>query len=208
MDKHVGISEKDKKLAAVSKKLLKLSGTALYRYRVENKYMPVPGEGNSNAQVMFVGEAPGEKEAQTGRPFVGASGKQLDKLLVSVGLSRQDVFITSVVKDRPPKNRDPLPEEIALYGPLLIAQINIIQPRVVATLGRYALQYLLSYYGSPSAGRIISVLHGKPIRVVAAYGELVLMPLYHPAVVLYGQKLRQVLLEDFRVLKKLLRQKV
>jgi DNA polymerase len=174
---------------------------------MQNGYMPVPGEGSLDARVMFVGEAPGEKEAKTGRPFVGASGKQLDKLLESIKLSRESVFITSVVKDRPPKNRDPLPEEIALYGPLLIAQIDIIQPTVVGTLGRYSLQYLLHYYKSALAGQTISTLHGQPIAVSASYGGLVIMPLYHPAVVLYGQKLKQTLFDDFQALKKLLRKK-
>lgn len=200
--------KKNKKLAALNKKLLKLSGSSLYAYRLEHAYLPVPGEGSSNAQVMFIGEAPGEKEARTGRPFVGASGKQLDKLLATIGLSRENVFITSVVKDRPPKNRDPWPEEIALYGPLLLAQIGIIQPRVIATLGRYSLQYLLSRYKAPQAGQTISALHGKPIPVVEKYGNVIILPLYHPAVVLYGQKLRQALLDDFQVLKKLLRKKV
>lgn len=207
MAKQLDNTKKDKQLGRLNKKLLTLSGTALYRYRLENKYLPVPGEGSSNARVMFIGEAPGEKEAQTGRPFVGASGKQLDKFLESIKLSREAVFITSVVKDRPPKNRDPLPEEIALYGPLLISQINIIQPTVVATLGRYSLQYLLHFYKSPLAGQTISALHGKPIEVNAPYGQLTILPLYHPAVVLYGQKLRQTLYDDFQVLKRLLRKK-
>lgn len=201
-------SEKEKRIKRLNAKLQKLQGSDLYAYRIQNNYLPVPGEGGLDARVMFVGEAPGEKEAKTGRPFVGASGKQLDKLLESIKLSRESVFITSVVKDRPPKNRDPLPEEIALYGPLLIAQINIIQPTVVATLGRYSLQYLLSYYTLPEAGQTISVLHGKPIVISASYGRLVLMPLYHPAVVLYGQKLKQTLFDDFQTLKKLLRKKV
>lgn len=204
---HMSFAEKDKKLATVNKRLGTLSGTLLYKYRLQNQYIPVPGEGNSNARVMFVGEAPGEKEAKTGRPFVGASGKQLDKLLTTVGLSRESVFITSVVKDRPPENRDPRPEEIALYGPLLLAQIDIIQPRVIATLGRYSLQYLLTHYQAAQAGQAISVLHGKPIPVVEKYGNVTILPLYHPAVVLYGQKLRRVLFDDFLVLERLLSKK-
>ncbi len=201
-------NEKEQKIKRLHAKLEKLQGTDLYTYRMQNNYVPVPGEGSLNAQVMFVGEAPGEKEAKTGRPFVGASGKQLDKLLESIKLSRESVFITSVVKDRPPKNRDPLPEEVALYGPLLIAQIHIIQPTIVATLGRYSLQYLLHYYKSSLAGQTISTLHGQPIVVSAPYGRLSIMPLYHPAVVLYGQKLKQTLFDDFQTLKKLLRKKV
>lgn len=200
-------NEKEQKIKRLNTKLQKLQGTELYTYRVQNQYMPVPGEGSLDARVMFVGEAPGEKEAKTGRPFVGASGKQLDKLLESIKLSRESVFITSVVKDRPPKNRDPLPEEVALYGPLLVAQIHIIQPTVVATLGRYSLQYLLHYYKSALAGQPISMLHGQPIVVPASYGSLVIMPLYHPAVVLYGQKLKQTLFDDFQTLKILLRKK-
>ena len=168
----------------------------------------VPGEGPANAELMLIGEGPGFHEDNQGKPFVGASGQFLTELLSKAGYKREDVFIANVVKCRPPNNRDPLPEEIALYGPLLIAQINIIQPTVVATLGRYSLQYLLSYYTLPEAGQTISVLHGKPIVISASYGRLVLMPLYHPAVVLYGQKLKQTLFDDFQTLKKLLRKKV
>jgi DNA polymerase len=156
---------------------------------------------------MFVGEAPGKKEAETGKPFIGAAGKQLDKLLASIGLAREEVFITSVVKDRPPENRDPLPEEIAAYGPFLIKQIEIIQPKVLVALGRYALQYLLQYLRSPELGKTISTLHGRPIAGHASYGPVTLLPLYHPAVVLYGSKHRDTLYKDFLVLKKILRQK-
>lgn len=198
-------NDREQELKRLNTKLQKLQGTELYAYRMQNQYMPVPGEGSLNARVMFVGEAPGEKEAQTGRPFVGASGKQLDKLLASINLSRSDVFITSVVKDRPPKNRDPLPEELEVYGPLLIKQIEVIQPQIIVTLGRISLQYLLNHFRAAEAGQTISALHGKPIAVQAEYGKIVILPLYHPAVVLYGQKLRHVVVEDFQVLKKLLR---
>lgn len=200
-------STKEKQLAALNKKLEKFSGTSLHEYRVENGYKTVPGEGSSDAVVMFVGEAPGENEAKTGRPFIGAAGKQLDKLLESIKLKREEVFITSVVKDRPPKNRDPLPEEIAAYGPYLLKQIEIIQPKILVALGRFALQYLLAYIQAPELGQTISTLHGKPIKGKTKYGEVTLLPLYHPAVVLYGPKLRDVLEEDFLVLKRLLRKK-
>lgn len=200
-------AEKEKKLLVLNRRLVRLASTGLYAYRLENGYASVPGEGSSNARVMFVGEAPGRKEAETGRPFVGAAGKQLDKLLASIGLTREEVFITSVVKDRPPDNRDPLPEEIAAYGPFLIAQIEIIQPHVLVALGRFALQFLLQYIGAPELGQTISALHGKSLRGRTPYGPVTLLPLYHPAVVLYGSKHRQALLDDFLVLKKLLRQK-
>ncbi|MEK9167692.1 MAG: uracil-DNA glycosylase [Patescibacteria group bacterium] len=149
---------------------------------------PVPGEGNPDAQIMFVGEAPGAKENETGRPFVGAAGKFLSEMLNSIGLEREDIFIANAIKYQPPGNRDPLPEEIALQLPFLIKQIAIIKPKLICFLGRHALHALL-----PEEVRPISVLHGQ---LITEKGQAFL-PLYHPAAALYNGGMRQTLLDDF-----------
>lgn len=147
----------------------------------------VPGEGNPDADILFIGEAPGKKEDEQGKPFVGAAGKFLNELIESIGLNRSDVFITNIVKHRPPKNRDPLPEEIELYKPWLEEQINIIKPKIVVTLGRHSMRWILG------PGLSISEVHGQPTQ---SNGILV-MPMYHPAAALYRGDLRPVLKADF-----------
>lgn len=181
-----------------------LKTSPLFDYRRKNNYFPVIGEGNHSAKIMFIGEAPGESEAKCGRPFCGAAGKILDELIESIGLSRKDVYITNVVKDRPPNNRDPSLAEIDLYGPFLERQIEIIKPKVIATLGRFSTKYILEKFGLPEAGQSISVLHGKALDAIAKYGPTVIVPLYHPAVVLYNANSRKILGKDFGVLKKLI----
>src|SRR3989338_6639643 len=119
--------------------VLALTSAPLYAERVKNKVFPVIGEGSHDAKIMFVGEAPGKNEAAGGRPFCGASGKILTEMIESIGKKRENVYITNIVKDRPTDNRDPLPEEIKIYSPFLDRQIEIIQPKVIATLGRYSM---------------------------------------------------------------------
>ena len=148
------------KLDAIAYALQNLTTSPLYEYRVEHNYKVVPGEGNAYAKIMLIGEAPGEWEAKSGRPFVGASGRLLDSLLESIGLTRTDVFITNVVKDRPPDNRAPAVAEIKLYAPYLREQIDIIQPRIIATLGRFAMDFLFDFLGMTEKGQKISKLHG------------------------------------------------
>lgn len=186
---------------AIAAELEKLTGSPLYAFRVENDYRVVVGEGSLDAEIMFIGEAPGASEAKSGRPFVGASGRVLAELLAGIGLRREDVYITNVVKDRPPDNRDPRAEEIALYAPFLRRQIELIQPKVIAPLGRHALAFVLELFGAPAAGQKISALHGQPLAVQAGYGEVVVVPLYHPAVALYNRDQRATLERDFQVLK-------
>ncbi len=161
-------------------------------------YLPVVGEGSERPRVMFVGEAPGEKESETGRPFVGRAGQLLNELLESINVKREDVYITNIVKDRPPKNRDPLPDEIALYAPLLDKQIEVMKPEVVATLGRFSMEYVMKRYGLESELGPISTLHSKTFN--SPHGFKV-VPLFHPAAAIYNQKLRPELFEDFKVLK-------
>jgi DNA polymerase len=146
---------------------------------------PVPGEGSADAEVMFVGEAPGAQEDKQGRPFVGASGRLLDELLGSIGLDRGDVFITNVLKARPPKNRDPRPAEVEHSWPWLEAQLELIGPRLVVPLGRHAL-------GRFVPGAKISEVHGTLVEHEGGG----YFPLLHPAVALYGRDRRQELFDD------------
>jgi uracil-DNA glycosylase family 4 len=182
--------------------LLMFKESPLYEYRTENKYFPVVGEGSHDAHIMFIGEAPGKTEAKTGKPFCGASGKFLGFLLGTIGLTREAVYITNVVKDRPPENRDPSPDEISLYGPFLDRQIEIIQPRVIATLGRYSMAYIMKKFGLDFELEPISKIHGKVFETKASYGPLSIVTLYHPAAALYNGSMRDVLKKDFEVLKK------
>jgi len=182
--------------------LLAFKESPLYEYRTANKYFPVVGEGSHDAHIMFVGEAPGKTEAKTGKPFCGASGKFLGFLLGTIGLTREAVYITNVVKDRPPENRDPSPDEIALYGPFLDRQIEIIRPKVIATLGRYSMAYIMKKFGLDFELEPISKIHGKAFEAKASYGTLSIVTLYHPAAALYNGSMREVLQKDFEVLKK------
>lgn len=163
-----------------------------------NRRNPVPGEGNLDAEIMFIGEAPGYWEDVKGKPFVGAAGKLLDKLLAQIGLSRDEVFIGNVLKCRPPKNRDPQPEEVRACTPYLDRQIKVIEPKIIATLGRHASSYIFSKAGLPFNG--ISRVHGKIYRVNVLELDVTLIPMYHPAVALYNAKLKSALEQDFEVL--------
>lgn len=185
----------------IAGELQNLTESPLYSYRVENNYLPVMGEGDLYAKIMFIGEAPGEREAKTGRPFVGASGRLLSEFLQSIGLKREDVYITNVVKDRPPKNRDPKPDEIELYTPFLIRQIEIIQPKVIATLGRFAMDFVFELFDMAEQGQKISKLHGQLLRATTPSGDISVIPLYHPAVAIYSGDRKETLRQDFQVLK-------
>jgi DNA polymerase len=190
--------KKVEKMQAIYDEIVALTDSPLYTFRVENNYVPVIGAGSLSASVMFVGEAPGEKEAKTGVPFCGRSGKVLDTMLTSVNLTRDDVYITSVVKDRPQDNRDPTKEEIALYGPFLDRQLDIIKPKVVVLLGRYGMNYIFEKAGIADTLQPISKIHGEVFIGDFGYGKVKLLPLYHPAVGLYSPKMRPVMLEDFK----------
>lgn len=151
------------------------------------------GEGNPDAEVLFIGEAPGFHEDQQGRPFVGLAGKLLDKLLAEINWPRESVYITNIVKRRPPQNRDPLPEELEAYAPYLARQIEILQPKIIATLGRFSMNYFL-----PDAK--ISRDHG---RLMNADGKRI-FPLYHPAAALRATAMMDTLRKDFHRLPELL----
>ena len=149
------------------------------------------GSGDPDAKIVFIGEAPGKQEDLQGEPFVGASGKFLNEMLKSINLMRNDVYITNIVKYRPPNNRDPSMAEKAEFLPYLLKQIEIINPRVIVTLGRHSMEQFLP-------GGKIGEVHGTLVKL--ENGTL-LMPLYHPAAALYNGKLRQILKDDFVSLK-------
>lgn len=167
-----------------------------------NALNPVPGEGNPEADLMFVGEAPGAQEDREGRPFIGASGKFLVEMLGTIGLVREDVFITSIVKYRPPQNRDPTPSEIQDSIPYLLEQIHIIQPKIVVFLGRHSMSVFFPKLK-------ISEIHGEALEGSYAFEgneyPQTFLPLYHPAAALYNGSMRATLLEDFSKIPTLLK---
>lgn len=159
----------------------------------KSRLKTVPGEGPADARVMLIGEAPGYHENQQGRPFVGPAGKFLEELLAAAGLRREDVFIANVVKCRPPGNRDPQPDEIAACSRFLDAQIALIKPRVIVTLGRYSMAKFFP-------GETIGKIHG----VARQRRDFVCFAMYHPAAALHNPSLKQVLLSDMQKLPRIL----
>jgi len=158
----------------------------------------VPGEGSADSEIMFIGEGPGKKEDELGRPFVGAAGKFLEEMLGLINLKRKDIYIANVVKCRPPENRDPLPEEVAACWPWLLEQIKIIQPKLIVTLGRHSMERFLP-------NQKISQIHGKAMRrETPGIGKQVFYTLYHPAAALYNGSMREVLIKDFKRIPKVI----
>lgn len=158
------------------------------------------GDGNPDAEIVFIGEAPGKNEDLQGVPFIGAAGKFLNEMLEMIDLKREDVYITNIVKYRPPDNRDPLPDEKKAFLPYLQSQLEVIAPKVVVTLGRHSLNCFL-----PDLQ--ISQVHGQPKRIKLRLKansddvlEVVILPLFHPAAALYNGSLRQTLIDDFALL--------
>lgn len=189
---------KEEALLAVAKRIAECERCKYYPDQ-----NPVPGEGNPDAQIMFIGEAPGAKENETGRPFVGAAGKFLEEMLNSIGLERQDVFIANIIKYQPPGNRDPLPEEIKFQLPFLQKQIAIIQPKLICFLGRHSFSAVLPSYSLSTTSDKLP-LDSKPATISQIHGQLInkdgqyYLPLYHPAAALYNGGMRQTLLDDFQ----------
>lgn len=177
----MNLEEKKKLLEEINTKVQACTLCPLF----EQANRGVPGEGNPNADIFFIGEGPGKKEDELGRPFVGAAGKLLEQLLQHIGLTRNDVFIANVVKHRPPGNRDPLPEEALACWPYLAKQVEIIQPKILVLLGRHSLARFLP-------GQVISQVHGKPLRKE----ETIYYPMYHPAAALYNGGLRETMFQD------------
>jgi uracil-DNA glycosylase len=162
------------------------------------------GKGNPQAKIIFVGEAAGRKEDEQGLPFVGAAGKNLDKLLASVKLSLEDVYITNILKYRPPENRNPTPNEIQAHTPWLLKQINIIRPKVICSLGNYSTKFFLAkgVIGEMTKQPGITSLHGSVKKIVFQGLNINLIPLFHPAAIIYNRKLRPLWEADMSVVKK------
>ena len=179
--------DKQRQLDALQQKILDADVCPGLRAQATQLVM---GGGNPDADIVFIGEAPGKNEDEQGLPFVGAAGKFLNEMLAAADMSRDDIYITNIVKYRPPGNRDPLPEEKKAFWPYLLKQIEIIQPQIVVTLGRHSMEYFLP-------GQLISKIHGEPQRIRFDDNTLVIVPLYHPAAALYNGSLRQTLIDDF-----------
>jgi len=201
------MSKKD--AAAIQKKLDEIKETIL-KAKVTPELAAsatqlVFGDGNPAADIVFIGEAPGKNEDIQGKPFVGAAGKFLNEMLQEIGLERKDVYITNIVKYRPPNNRDPLPEEKKAFLPYLQAQLEAMQPKLVVTLGRHSMNCFL-----PDLQ--ISKIHGEAKRIRISMKEtddvltIVILPLFHPAAALYNGGMRQTLIDDFTAIPDILRQ--
>ena len=162
------------------------------------------GKGNSEAEIMFVGEAAGKNEDEQGLPFVGKAGKNLDKLLEKVGLSMQDVYIANILKYRPPENRDPLPEEIKKHTPWLVEQIKTINPKIICSLGNYATKFFLANGNVDKMNDMpgITSVHGKTKLIDFKGLKIKLIPLFHPAAIIYNQKLLPLWEQDMEIVKK------
>ncbi len=195
------VAGKSSQLKRIEREVDNLTNSPLYKLRQKEGYHPVVGKGSPDARIMLIGEAPGKQEALRGEPFVGAAGRMLDQMLGSVGLRRDQIYITNILKDRPPENRAPQKEEIKLYTPFLRRQINIIQPHVIVTLGRFAMEYILQEFNMPQKGKSITELHGQPLPATAPYGPITVIPLFHPAVAFYRRDQKEILENDFLVLR-------
>ncbi len=169
----------------------------------------VVGKGNLKARILFVGEAPGRNEDEQGLPFVGAAGKNLDALLARVGLSLNDIYITNILKCRPPENRAPLPDEIRAHTPWLIEQIREMKPSIVCSLGNYATKFFLARgaVDDMDAQEGITKLHGKVQTIVFDGLSIKLIPLFHPAAIIYNRKLLPLWEQDLEVVKREIEQK-
>ena len=162
----------------------------------------VPGEGSVDAEIMFIGEAPGRNEDLQGKPFVGRAGDIFDRLLTSVGLTRDSIYLCNILKCRPPENREPLSDEVQACVGSLDIQIKVINPKIIATLGKYATTYILQKFNVPLSN--ISSLHGKMFDIETPFGPKKIIPLFHPAVATYDPSKFAILLNDFQMFKDIL----
>jgi DNA polymerase len=169
----------------------------------------VIGKGNLNADIMFIGEAPGRNEDEQGLPFVGAAGKNLDKLLEIVGLSLEDIYVANILKCRPPENRDPSPEEIKAHTPWLIEQIKQIKPKVICSLGNYSTKFFFADGDTDKMSSMpgITQIHGK-VKLIEFHGlKIKLIPLFHPAAIIYNRSLIDSWEKDMEIVKREINQK-
>ncbi len=194
------MEDKQKELDKIKEEILKDRDLPL-RDTAKNL---VFGKGNPNAKIMFVGEAAGRQEDEQGLPFVGIAGKNLDKLLAEVGLSLNDVYITNILKYRPPENRPPIPEEIKAHTPWLIKQIKEIKPQVICSLGNYATKFFLADF-NPDGMKDqpgITTIHGKVKMIEFEGNKFKLVPLFHPAAIIYNRSLVSLWEKDMEIVKK------
>ena len=187
-----GEREREEELRAMESRIRECKLCELWKTRTN----PVIGEGSISTGIMFIGEAPGYYEDLQGKPFVGKAGRILDELLHSVALERADVYITNILKCRPPGNRNPKPHEIEACTPYLDSQLAIIEPRIIVTLGSFSLSYIFHKFGlKPDK---ISKIHGKVFTVSTISGIKKIISLYHPAVATYNPGMKEILMEDFK----------
>lgn len=188
--------DRKRKLENVHKKWMAECGCGLKKTATQ----AVPGEGSGNAEIVFIGEAPGRSEDKLGRPFVGAAGKFLDEMLGLINLQREDIYITNIVKYRPPGNRDPLPQEKVACRDWLLDELKVISPKLIVFLGRHAMNNFF-----PDLQ--ISMAHGKLlIKQFKGMSTKYFFPLYHPAAALYDGSMREVLIADFKKIPKVLKE--
>jgi len=188
------------KLAQLKKKLETLKVGELYQLRKKENYKPVMGEGRPAAKIMLVGEAPGQTEAETGRPFVGRGGQLLTKILKSIGINRNDIYITNVVKDRPPGNRKPTKKEIEKYKPILEEEIKIVEPEIIVTLGKTATDFFFENYKGEKVTRLGDV-RGLIFSLKIENWLLKIVPTYHPAYGLRNPPSQQIIKKDLEKIK-------
>ncbi len=193
------ISKNDKELKKIKDEVLNCKKCQLYKTR----NYPVIGEGSHQAEIMLVGEAPGANEDKTGHPFCGTAGKILDELLEAANLKREEIYITNVVKCRPPGNRNPKEEEIKACSSCLDRQIGIIKPKVICPLGNYSTNYLLRKLGLADKIQPIGKIHGRVFDTKALSNLVKIIPFYHPAAAAYNINMKEVLKKDFEILRKL-----
>ena len=191
--------DKEKELEEIKKQILNCKKCPLWKTRTN----AVAGEGPINAKIMFIGEAPGFNEDQKGKPFVGRAGKIFDELLNSINLKREDVYITNIVKCRPPENRNPKQEEINACSLYLNKQIQIIKPKIICCLGNFSTAYILKKFNLKNKLDGISKIHGQIFNVSTLNGNIKIMPLYHPAVATYNANMLNELKKDFYEIKNL-----
>lgn len=195
----MNVADKQARLNEIRQKILDANVTPELAGQATNLVL---GDGNPNADIVFIGEAPGKNEDEQGIPFVGASGKFLNEMLEIAGMKRSDVYITNIVKYRPPNNRDPSPAEKKEFWPYLAEQLEIIDPKAIVTLGRHSMEFFL-----PEAK--IGEVHGHAVHKTVTYHDQVehewlIVPLYHPAAALYNGSMRSVLIDDFLNVAKLI----
>jgi len=188
---------KEEKIREIEEKVKDCKKCELWKTR----NLPVVGEGGLNTDIIFIGEAPGYNEDLKGKPFIGKAGKVFDELLESININRNDIYITNIIKCRPPNNRNPLSNEVESCSGYLERQIAIIKPKIIVTLGNFALSYIFKKFGLKVEK--IGKVHGKTFKVGTITGTMKIIPLLHPATATYYPEMKSVLLKDFNLIKQL-----